>query len=59
MYADLLESVLQLLIYSAVRASLKHMTASKFKIPLWNYNSITIIQQHLNTYAINLRTADL
>ncbi len=29
-----------------------------FKIPLWNYNSITIIQQHLNTYAINLRTAD-
>ncbi len=30
-----------------------------FKIPLWNYNSITIIQQHLNTYAINLRTADL
>ncbi len=38
---------------------LKMRRNPKFKIPLWNYNSITIIQQHLNTYAINLQTADL
>ncbi len=31
-----------------------------FKIPLWNYNSITIIQQHASEYyAINLWNADL
>ncbi len=31
-----------------------------FKIHLWNYNSIAIIQQHLNQYcAINLEIADL
>ncbi len=29
----------------------------KFKIPRWNYNSITIIQQHLIIYAHQL--ADL
>ncbi len=29
------------------------------KIPLWNYNSITIIQQHLIIYAYQLTFADL
>ncbi len=32
-----------------------------FKIPPWNYNSITIIQQHLNIYVyklIQLRASD-
>ncbi len=27
------------------------------QIPLWNYNSITILQQHLNTYATFLLTS--
>ncbi len=31
----------------------------RFKIPLWNYNSITIIQQHLIIYAYQLTIADL
>ena len=31
----------------------------KLKNPLWIYNSITIIQQHLEINAINVRTADL
>ncbi len=30
-----------------------------FKIPLWNYNSITVIQQHLIIYVYQLTIADL
>ena len=30
-----------------------------FQIPLWNYNSITIIQQHLIIYVYHFAIADL